>query len=308
MAKSDEPTRTKTLRNKWLADFTRRFKSLIAESNKWLINDDYRALVTNQYEFTSDPQSIINYMAFLQTKIDQLILEVNRANTNQITSYSGWMVKYENQAYLRGIQASRAQLSKLSGPLALLIQQSKPAELRGGIMPTLSVTDTANKIIPVTGVYPIAPAMVEPIHLEALRIAYTRNFTDLEGITSAMSQQIRREITSGMEAGMHTRDIAKNISNRIDKIGLTRAKTLARTEVGRAFRLGSINESQSISEESGLEFKYQWLTALDERVRSSHAARQGVIYTKEEVIPLIGDVNCRCSTPEVLVIDGEVVE
>jgi len=300
---SQEPTQTKGIRTKWLKDFTRRFKRLKSEINKFLLDDDYRAgLTTNAYEFTNDPQAVVNFMVFLQSRIDSGILEINRASTGQILNYSGWMVSYTNSAYLRGIQASRAQLAKLGAPMAFLLDQAKAPTMQGGILPSLSVATEQNTIIPVTGSYPVAQAMREPIHLEALRLAYSRDFTDLQGITNEMSQQIRREILDGMEASLHTRDIAKNIADRVDKIGLTRAKTLARTEVGRSFRLAGINDSTALAEEAGLdvEFRYQWVTAQDERVRSSHAARHGRIYTKEEVVPLIGDPNCRCNTIEVL--------
>jgi len=312
-----EPTRTKTLRNRWLKDFTRRFRMVHRDVNRWLFDASFRAnptftpfvtstTVTNvrhePYQFTSDPQSIVNFMLFLQTRIDNYVLSVNRASTGQLTGYSGWMVKYANNAYLRGIKASQAQLRALGVPLALLLDQAEVAQLAGGIVPQLAVTDTANQTVLVTRTYVLAPVMVKPIHLEALRIAYTRDFTDLQGITDAMSQQIRREITLGMEAALPTREIAKNINNRIDKIGLTRAKTLARTEVGRSFRLASINDAESMAEEIGLDidWHYLWDTAQDERVRSSHARRHGRIFTREEVLLLIGDPNCRCATPAVL--------
>ena len=302
--RSQEPTRTRTLRNKWLRDFTRRYKRLISESNKWLLDDQYRAanMITNAYEFTQDPQSIVNYMVFLQSRIDSGILEVNRSSSGQIISTSGWMVPYTNDAYLRGVMSSRADLIKLGVPLGQLMDNAIPATLQGGITPSLSVTTEQNNIVPVTGSYPYAAPLVKPIHLEALRIAYTRDFTDLQGITTEMSQQIRREIIDGMEAGIHTREIAKNINDRVNKIGLTRSKTLARTEVGRAFRVAGVNESIALQEEFDLpvEFHYQWVTAEDERVRSAHAARHGRVYTAEQVRPLIGDVNCRCNTVEVL--------
>jgi SPP1 gp7 family putative phage head morphogenesis protein len=277
---------------------------LIAESNRWLLDDDYRAanIVTNAYEFTQDPQSIVNFMVFLQSRIDSGILEVNRSSTGQIISTSGWMIPYTNDAYLRGVMSSRADLIKMGVPLGQLMDNATVATLQGGIVPSLELTTDQNIIVPVTGNYMYAAPLVKPIHLEALRVAYTRDFTDLQGITTEMSQQIRREIIDGMESNLHTREIAKNINDRINKIGLTRAKTLARTEVGRAFRVAGVNDSIAIQKEFDLplEFHYQWVTAKDERVRSAHAARHGRVYTAEEVRPLIGDVNCRCNTIEVL--------
>jgi len=82
---------------------------------------------------------------------------------------------------------------------------------------------------------PVAPdvmaALQRPVHQDKLQLLYSRNFEALQGITEEVSRQISRELASGLAEGVHPDQMASRITDRIDKIGKTRATTLARTEV-----------------------------------------------------------------------------
>lgn len=77
----------------------------------------------------------------------------------------------------------------------------------------------------------VSAAFDQPIHQDRVATLYTRNYELLEGITEDMADEIRGELSQGMVDGINPRDMARNLNDRVDKVGRTRATTLARTEV-----------------------------------------------------------------------------
>lgn len=69
-----------------------------------------------------------------------------------------------------------------------------------------------------------------PVHRSTLQMLFTRNYEALKGITTAVSRQIARTLTSGFAQGWGPKKMARKLNERIDAIGLTRATVLARTE------------------------------------------------------------------------------
>ncbi|MCR4284540.1 MAG: phage head morphogenesis protein, partial [archaeon] len=95
----------------------------------------------------------------------------------------------------------------------------------------------------------------------------------------------------------------KNITEKIDFIGIGRATTLARTEVIRAHHLANINEYRQYGVElAGV--KAEWRTVGDDRVCELCAPNDGKIYALDEIEPLIPlHPNCRCMAVPIV---GEV--
>jgi len=77
----------------------------------------------------------------------------------------------------------------------------------------------------------LATALQRPVHQEKLSLLYARNFEALQGITQDVSREISRELAEGLTEGVHPDEMARRLTDRVDKIGRTRATTLARTEV-----------------------------------------------------------------------------
>jgi len=71
----------------------------------------------------------------------------------------------------------------------------------------------------------------QPVHREKLQLLYTRSFTALEGITDDVGKEISRVLTQGLAEGVGPDEMSRRLTDRVDKIGKTRATTLARTEV-----------------------------------------------------------------------------
>ena len=133
-------------------------------------------------------------------------------------------------------------------------------------------------------------------HAERAELIYTRMFEKLRGVTAQMEAQMRGVLSDGVIKGLSPNLIAENLADRIDKIGMTRARLISRTEIVNAHNFASISASKDLERSiEGAEVKLKWVTALDGRERPSHRARNGKIYSQKEASQLIGEPNCRCS-------------
>lgn len=134
-----------------------------------------------------------------------------------------------------------------------------------------------------------------PVHAEQLQSLYTRTLTEWEGIVSATEQQVARELSDGLAQGENPTKIARRISDRVDKIGKTRATTLARTEVIRSHSDAALSryDELGVDEVAG---EAEFATAGDERVCPICASLNGSTYTIKEARGLIPvHARCRCS-------------
>lgn len=80
-----------------------------------------------------------------------------------------------------------------------------------------------------------------PIHTDQIRTLYRRQFTALEGITTSADTEVSRTLTEGLLSGENPRDVADDLNDRVDAIGVTRGRVLARSELARSFNLASAN-------------------------------------------------------------------
>lgn len=303
----DDPTKTVAIRRRWISQFSLRFRALKGRINKLLLKGDESGIavptvdpqtlvandlthkgfdnvvwisnkiIANQFEFTSDATAVTEFMGWLQLQIDQLLF------TNDATPGAIWQNKFIDQSYIRGINRSKADLRKL-GLTADLLQGLSPAQIIGTATPNFGI-----------GIGAGLGSITAPIHLDAIQLLYIREFNALKGITGEMSKQISRVLVEGIEQGLGIKDMAKNINNRVDKIGLVRSKLLARTESARAYNIGIVNEFQDVADRLDIEALYEWITAGDDFVRDTHEERNGQIYTRDEALTLIGEPNCRCA-------------
>lgn len=286
-----DPTRTTKLRGRYTADMNDRFHILKQLINTTLVDNDalrlsgerpsvfVRQLVgskarpANRFHFKTDAERVQAFMDWLRDAVDQEVLEVRGRDGNTIT-HDGWQEKYIREAYVRAVEAADAAMQ------------------REGI-----------EDLPDSGMGKLFTA---PIHADALELLYTRSFEELRGITEAMSQQIGRVLAEGLAKGLSNRDIAKNIVDRVDKIGMTRAKMLARTEIINVYAEGSLNrlEQMGIAEVTAV---VEFASADDDHVCATCSSLDGTVYTIAEARGLIPvHPNCRCAwIPVLFPDDGE---
>ena len=70
-----------------------------------------------------------------------------------------------------------------------------------------------------------------PIPASTVRLLFQRNYNQLEGITTDTAQEIGEALSRGFAQGQNPVDIARDMADRIDKVGRNRATLLARHEV-----------------------------------------------------------------------------
>jgi len=141
----------------------------------------------------------------------------------------------------------------------------------------------------------MSSAFHRPVSVERVKVLASRTYTEMKGITEAMSQQMSRVLVDGLIAGQSPREVAKALNERVDAIGKARAFTLARTEIIRAHANGALDGLEELGvTEVGV--AVEWSTAKDGRVCPMCAAMQGVVFTIEEARGLIpAHAGCRCS-------------
>lgn len=106
-----------------------------------------------------------------------------------------------------------------------------------------------------------------PVHERKLQVLFARNFSELQGITDAVSQQVTRELAEAIGSGLNPTETARRITDRVEKIGKTRATVLARTETINAHSQATIERyRQQGVEQVGVEPEIQVQTAGDQQV------------------------------------------
>lgn len=276
-----DPTRTKTLRDRFLADVNRRFRALQRDITTSIVDNDgfgfsaftpepiriNVAAPPGAFNFPTDAGKVEAFMAWLRESEETNVLElIEQPLIMPIgTGKAPWANTFVHSAYQKGMIRARTELRKAGADIPAF------GETSGGI----------------------AAAMNAPIHAERLAMAYLRTFTELKGITAAMDQQISRVLAEGLADGSGPAEIARNINNRVQKIGRARARTLARTEVIRAHHKANIAEYRAAGI-LNIEVKAEWATS-GFNVCPDCAALQGRVFTLDEIENLIPlHPNCKC--------------
>lgn len=261
---AEDPTRTTTLRNRAVGELNRRFgelKKLIVTSiikNKVLV-ENINPLHRSDFIFLRTPQKLERFDIWLQQAIAEIILS---GGTDLNSIQLNWMLEYFKESYERGAKKANNELAGIYG------RNEIPARL---------------------------DILATPFHVEKLQLMFTRDFAQLKGITETMSQQINYHLSQALLQGQNPRKVAKTLTDRVDAIGITRARLLARTEIINTHNLAKVNEGLVLSDLLGEEIVYQWITSGDIKVRPEHGARNNKYFSWERVLELIGEPNCRCT-------------
>lgn len=259
-----DPTRTTTIRQRFEQEASRRFRKLKGRIRQQIIELDGFGLKANRgrFEFTRSDEKVASFMEWLRTAQREEILEVRQGVPQNVAARQAWTSLYIESAYQKGIAQAGARLRKAGA----------------------RVDDRW-----------INSAFNRPIHADRVGLAYIRAYDQLEGITQAMDQQISRELAQGLAEGLNPTEIARRINNRVDKIGRTRARVLARTETISAHSEGSLNAYQEAGVE-GVDVEAEFATAGDARVCPECEALEGETRPLDKARGLIPvHPNCRCA-------------
>lgn len=262
-----DPTRTITIRKKFVADYTRRFKRLIKDIQDTVRTNNalaLRAADPGQFDFPRSADKIPAFMDWLREQTAIHVYGVTSRDRVGASIETAWQNTYLDSAYKQGIRRAKSELKGV-------VESALPDFLD-----------------------PIQTAFNSPVHADRVGAIYTRAYSELRGITDAMDQQISRILADGLLQGYGPDKMAKAIVDRVESIGIHRATLLARTETIRAHHLATIQEYRNAGV-AGVKVLAEFSTAGDGRVCPICASLNHKIYTLDEaegIIPV--HPQCRC--------------
>lgn len=276
-ARRTDPTKTTLLRAKYAAACLRRLKKLARDLTISIVDRDCFGLTSpsflaindqtgfHQFAFTSDARKHDEFMEWLRKQIELEVLESIDRNGNPVDPT--WQDVYVRAVYERGVTQAVAAV--------------------GVAVPG------AAPLIPVASSF-----FFQPVHLPSLELLFTRNYEALKDITDTMASRISRELTLGFAQGLSPLQIAKNLRDQVNGVGLVRARTMARTEIIHAHAQATLNVYEQMGiEQVGVEPEVDWTTAGDAIVcpRCVAGAKAGPYTIKKARGLLPQHPNCRCS-------------
>jgi SPP1 gp7 family putative phage head morphogenesis protein len=264
-----DPTRTKTVRR----TYAQRLRGGFSE-----INTQIRSGVRERDVFgleQAESEGVIEVLA----AVDPIPSMFNRRQDTQIETFENWLDRMQEENVLDVVGRNENRFIESGYERGL--KHANGSLRRAGITP--DETD-------------VGVVIRRPVHRDTLQTIYTRDFSDLENITGAVSTQVTRELTEGFAAGEGPADIARRITDRVDRIGKTRATVMARTSVIDAHAAATLNRYEEHDAVEGVTVQAEHVTAGDSRVCPECAALEGQVYTLQEargVIPV--HPRCRCT-------------
>ena len=225
--RSDDPSRTKTLRNKYARNLRGGFSRIntvireaVGERDIFGLSRDALASQPRDFTFARDDQKVDRFVEWLEKAQRDDVLTVIDRNENT----------YIKSAYRRGVKNAQQDLR------------------RQGVDVGGEFGDVFN----------------QPIHQEKAQALFTRNFRELRGVTEAVDQAVSRELADALLEGANPRETARRITDRVDSIGKTRASTLARTEILNSHNEAFLTRTEQVlGEDAEVEVLAEILTAGD---------------------------------------------
>lgn len=273
-ARRRDPTRTGAIRSRYEAELVRRFVVLRNRIIRVVGKDDAfgldKAPIANQkvpgdspkFDFRRPADKVSAFMRWLEDQEYSGILEVSRGVPMQQAAERSWQNLYIKSAYQKGI-AQAAGLMRRDG---------------------VEVSDRW-----------IDAGLLRPIHADRVGLIYTRAYADLEGVTDAMDQKISGVLAQGLAEGIGAKAMANRLADRVDAIGVTRARVLARTETIRAHAEATLNSYEEAGLE-GVSVLSEFSTSLDDAVCPECEDMEGREFSVAEAHGMIPvHPNCRCA-------------
>ena len=269
------------IEQRFIAEITRRMRAVKSAIRQKVVEEDCFGLLpptlhihARDFAFTTSSDKVDGFMNWLQDMNDKKVLDLYvTSDRRRNVGRKAWERVYIQSAYKKGMVLGEKELKKK------------------GLSPSQYGTQTA---------FPVDYLFASPIHADRVGLIYTRTFSELKGVTNAMDQGISRVLAQGLAEGKNPNAIARTMTDQVDRIGLYRARLIARTEVMRAHHVATINTYRQAGVE-GVEVQAEWSSAGDDDVCDECKELEGKIFTLEEIEPLIPlHPQCRCVSLPVL--------
>ncbi len=303
-SKRIDPTNTTVLRKRFESEMDRKFNrvkqaiiqaivtrdvfGLKPQTNSALLNVNISGInmpAPGAFAFPTSAQKVEAFMTWMRQLIASELLTVSQFQQTGQAVNPAWTNMYIQDSYERGIARAKQELKK------------------------------AGYTLPLSDSNTIGASFNTPFHMDRVGLLYSRTFNDLKGITDIMDSQISRTLGQGMIDGDGPLKIARKMRAVIEgggnDLGIKdtlgrfipaqkRAKTLARTEMMRAFHQANVQEMKNWGVE-GVNVQAEWSTAEDDRVceeckkMAEDESGNIITYTMDEIQNLIPKhPNCRC--------------
>lgn len=268
-----DPTGTTGLRKRFESEMVRRFRKLRTLIVRSLVENDAlglravtdAAIPKREFQFARTPEKVNLFMAWLREQQAIEVLGIT-PGAQMVSASQAWTATYIESAYQKGIRDAGNKLRKAGAQVASSW---------------------------------IEEAFSRPIHADRAGLAFTRTFSELEGVTQAMDQQISRVLAEGLAQGKNPLAIARDITNRVEKIGVTRARMIARTETIAAHAEATLNSYEEAGI-MGVDVEAEVLITLGACPICVGLSQNGP-YTMNEARGMIpAHPNCRCSLTPVV--------
>jgi SPP1 gp7 family putative phage head morphogenesis protein len=266
-----DPTNTAMVRRAFEAEVRRRFARIIkaveAELARIIGGQPMPAVLLThdageRYVFERTADKTAAFLRWLRRLADAEVLGVFEGAEVARSGSQAWSNLYIDTAYQRGIRQAGANLRRA-----------------GARVEPSWVTSAFNR----------------PVHADRVAMVYSRVFNGMRDVTQVMARQMGEVLALGMAEGRNPLDIARDLRDRVQKVGITRARLIARTEVIAAHADATLNAYEEAGIE-GVQVESEWSTAGDDRVCPLCEENEGKTYNLAQargLIPL--HPNCRCA-------------
>jgi len=249
----------------------KRFRLLKGQILKLIIDEDALGLrsrrtpVTNRWQFRSDSEGVEAFHDWVLQQSNEGVIGSNVSGDN-------WMTNYIEEAHEKG--KARAFDDYRKG----YAQDASTADFYLGSKQEF-----------------LRSAFDRAVSADKVRLLASRAYTDLVNVTATMATQMRRTLTDGIIRGDSPRKVARELNRTVDKIGATRARTIARTETIRAHAEGQLDALEKLGVEE-LGVLVEWSSTGDDRVCQLCLPLDGVTLKLKEARGMLPrHPNCRCA-------------
>lgn len=239
-----DPSGTASIRKAFASEIDKRFNALRRAVTQLIVDQDvfglkpYKLLSFNEsvhnvreWVDLTDEQKLENFRNWLADQIGQGIITVSAKGSSE------WFYQYIVDSYQKAYGKAYDQV-RTKSPLARMAQEAYFQ--RYGQVGSVSSFYAGSKE------EFLRSAFGQPVPIERVKFLASRTYTDLKGVTDAMSQQMSRVLVDGLIAGDNPRTIAKALNDRVDKIGKTRAKMVSHDAVIRTHAEAMLDSFESM--------------------------------------------------------------
>lgn len=263
-----DPSRTKTLRERFAKEVLRRFNEIKRELRKLVIEEDALGLrsqlraglvVMERWRFLTTDQKVEEFRRWLSQTIKKTV-----------ASEDEYWTEYVVEGYLKGAGRAFDDVKKIILP--------EPTEdfYRG----------TREEFLRQSFAYPVST--------EKVKLLAGRVFSELNGVSEQLAQTLTRELADSLVRGQSPREVGTRLNKVVDGYK-NRGLTIARTEIIRAHAEGQLDAFERLGV-TKLGVAVEWSTTGDDRVCDMCAPLKGVVLTVKEARGLLPrHPNCRCA-------------